>query len=87
MRVVSRTPLMVCDSQRSPQTALWDVQKIQQYKVVYRGGDIKGFFDNIDHEVLIAILSERISDVRFLRLIRKFLECRVCRRLAFHKSE
>ena len=33
----------------------------------------KGFFDNIDHEVLIAILSERISDNRFIRLIRKFL--------------
>ena len=36
-------------------------------------GDIKGFFDNIDHNVLISILRERISDERFLRLIRKFL--------------
>ena len=35
--------------------------------------DIKGFFDNIDHDVMIDILSERISDQRFLRLIRKFL--------------
>ena len=35
-------------------------------------GDIKGFFDNIDHNVLISILRERISDERFLRLIRKF---------------
>ncbi len=34
---------------------------------------LKVSFDNIDHEVLIAILSERISDMRFLRLIRKFL--------------
>ena len=36
-------------------------------------GDIKGFFDNIDHDIMIAILSKRINDDRFLRLIRKFL--------------
>jgi hypothetical protein len=34
---------------------------------------IKGCFDNIDHNVLIGILGERINDERFLRLIRKFL--------------
>ena len=49
-------------------------------------GDIKGFFDNIDHEVLIAILSERISDVRFLRLIRKFLNAGYVEDWVFHKS-
>lgn len=37
-------------------------------------GDIKGFFDNIDHDVMIGILGERIKDERFLRLIRKFLK-------------
>lgn len=36
-------------------------------------GDIKGFFDNIDHDVMIGILRKRIKDERFLRLIRKFL--------------
>ena len=35
--------------------------------------DIKNFFDNINHGVMIEILRERISDERFLRLIRKFL--------------
>ena len=35
--------------------------------------DIKGFFDNIDHNVMIGILRKRIKDERFLRLIRKFL--------------
>lgn len=29
-------------------------------------GDIKGFFDNIDHDVMIHILAERIKDERFL---------------------
>lgn len=36
-------------------------------------GDIKGFFDNINHDVLINTLKERIDDDRFIRLIRKFL--------------
>lgn len=37
-------------------------------------GDIKGCFDNIDHTVLINIISKKIKDVRFLNLIRNFLK-------------
>jgi group II intron reverse transcriptase/maturase len=36
--------------------------------------DIKGFFDNIDHEWMIRMLEQRIDDSRFLRLIRKWLK-------------
>lgn len=36
-------------------------------------GDIKGFFDNIDHNILINILRKRINDERFINLIRKAL--------------
>lgn len=36
-------------------------------------GDIKSFFDEINHERLISLLSKKISDDRFLNLIRKFL--------------
>lgn len=36
--------------------------------------DIRGFFDNIDHEKLIALLEQRIDDKPFLRLIRKWLK-------------
>ena len=39
----------------------------------YVEGDIKGFFDNINHDIMISILEERIADDRFIRLIRKFL--------------
>ena len=59
--------------QRSPQTALSSIQKSFNGTKWFIEGDIKGFFDNIDHNVLISILRERISDERFLRLIRKFL--------------
>ena len=36
-------------------------------------GDIKGCFDNIDHEVLLSVLGERLHDNRFLRLLRHLL--------------
>jgi group II intron reverse transcriptase/maturase len=53
---------------------------LSQVQVCFTGvkwfveGDIKGFFDNINHEVMIGILAERIKDDKFLRLIRKFLK-------------
>jgi RNA-directed DNA polymerase len=35
--------------------------------------DIRGFFDNIDHEWMLKFLQHRIADRRILRLIRKWL--------------
>lgn len=59
---------------RSPHTALIAIQKTFTGAKWFVEGDIKGFFDNIDHEILISILGKRIHDGRFLRLIRKFLK-------------
>ena len=39
--------------------------------------DIKGFFDNIDHEILVDMLKQRIDDKSFIRLIRKCLKAGV----------
>lgn len=36
--------------------------------------DIKGFFDNLDHEWLIKMLEQRINDRAFINLIRKWLK-------------
>src|SRR5205823_5293736 len=52
---------------------LLQVQKTFNGTKWFIEGDIKGFFDNISHDVLINILRERISDERFIRLVRKFL--------------
>ena len=49
-------------------------------------GDIKGFFDNIDHDVMIHILAERIKDERFLRLIRKFLKAGYLEDWVYHNT-
>jgi len=39
--------------------------------------DIKGFFDNIDHEWLLKMLAERVDDKSFLWLIEKWLKAGV----------
>lgn len=49
-------------------------------------GDIKSFFDNIQHDILVNILQERISDERFIRLIRKFLNAGYMEEWVFHKT-
>ena len=37
-------------------------------------GDIKGCFDNIDHDVLLSVLGEKLRDNRFLRLLKYLLK-------------
>jgi retron-type reverse transcriptase len=49
-------------------------------------GDIKGFFDNIDHEVMVNVLKERIADERFIRLIKKFLNAGYIEDWKFNKT-
>jgi group II intron reverse transcriptase/maturase len=39
--------------------------------------DIKGFFDNVDHEWILRMLGEKIVDKNFLRLIKKMLKAGV----------
>lgn len=36
--------------------------------------DIKGYFDNIDHEILVEMLNLRCDDKSFIRLIQKWLK-------------
>lgn len=37
-------------------------------------GDIKGCFDNINHDVLVSCINKKIKDARFIKLIYKFLK-------------
>ena len=71
---------------RSCHTALTYIQHQFTGAKWFIEGDIKGFFDNIDHQVLIGILRERISDERFLRLIWKFLKAGYVEGFAFHNT-
>jgi len=39
--------------------------------------DIRGFFDNVDHDWLMKMIEERIQDKKFLKLTRRFLKAGV----------
>ena len=71
---------------RSCHTALLHIQKTFSGAKWFIEGDIKGFFDNIDHDVLVGILRERISDDRFIRLILKFLKAGYVEDWTFHNT-
>ena len=50
-------------------------------------GDIKSFFDRLDHEWLMKFIEHRIADTRLLRLIRKWLKAGVMDRGRWSSSE
>ena len=72
--------------ERSCHTAL------SQIKNTWRGltwcieGDIKGFFDNIDHRTIISILEKKIQDRRFILLIHNALKCGYLEDWKFHQT-
>jgi len=61
---------------RSAKDAVSDLTFQLQYGVTgyIVEADIKGFFDNIDHDLLLRLLEVRINDKAFLGLIRKWLK-------------
>lgn len=71
---------------RSCHTALNQIQVCFSGVKWFIEGDIKGFFDNIDHDVMVSILGERIKDERFLRLIRKFLRAGYLEDWKYHNT-
>jgi group II intron reverse transcriptase/maturase len=58
---------------RGCHTALRDVAETWTGTTWFIEGDISDCFSSLDHDVLIEILSEKIHDNRFLRLIRNML--------------
>jgi len=48
--------------------------------------DIKGYFDNIDHAILVKLLEERIDDRRFIKLIKMMLQAGYCEDWKFHRT-
>jgi retron-type reverse transcriptase len=61
-------------SDRGCHTALTYLYQKFQGTTWFIEGDIKGFNDNIDHEILMSILARDIHDGRLLHLIRLGLE-------------
>jgi group II intron reverse transcriptase/maturase len=67
---------------------------LEEIRVVMNAGyhyvldaDIKGFFDNINHDKLLGFVSQRINDRRVLKLIRKWLKSGVLDGASVHDTE
>ncbi|WP_251137002.1 reverse transcriptase/maturase family protein [Exiguobacterium sp. s193] len=73
----------------------WSLSRIYWYSQsfsVFTGtrwfieGDIKGFFDSIEHHTLINLLRKSIKDEKFINLIWKFLRAGYVEKWEFHKT-
>ncbi|MBT0160952.1 group II intron reverse transcriptase/maturase, partial [Candidatus Bathyarchaeota archaeon A05DMB-2] len=49
--------------------------------------DIKGFFNNVDHEWLMRFLEHDIADKNFLRYIKRFLKAGIMEDMKYHESD
>jgi group II intron reverse transcriptase/maturase len=71
---------------RGCHTALQAIKATFSGTVWFIEGDIKGCFDNIDHDVLLSILRESINDERFLRLIHDMLKAGYMEKRDYHDT-
>lgn len=70
---------------RSCHTALLQVKKLVGVRW-WVEGDIKGFFDNLNHDTLLRILRRRITDQRFLHLIQQLLQAGYVEDWKYHST-
>ncbi len=71
---------------RSCHTALEQIQNTwagTQWIIEF---DIKGFFDNMNHDIMIELLEKKIDDYRFIKLIKDFMKAGYLEDWQFHKT-
>lgn len=59
-------------------TALAEIYRTWKGVHWFLEGDLRGCFDNIDHQILVSIIREDIHDNRFLRLLEGLLKAGYC---------
>lgn len=75
---------------RSKRDAKQATEKVKKelYKNWYVvDADIQGYFDNINHEILLGLLKRRISDRRVIRLCRQWLQSGVIEDGKYYRTE
>src|SRR5436309_1124506 len=72
--------------QRSCHTALQPMTKSWTGTKWFIDIDIKGYFDNINHDTLMEVLKKRIEDTQFLDLIRAMLKAGYVEDWQYHKT-
>lgn len=73
-------------AKKSCHTALLDIKDNFNGVRWWVEGDIEGFFDNINHNILITQLRKRIKDEKWIRLIWKFLRAGYMKDQKFHRT-
>jgi group II intron reverse transcriptase/maturase len=71
---------------RGCHTALFSIQKSWKGTAWFIEGDIKGCFDNIDHQILLDILRRDLHDGRLLRLIGGLLRAGYLKDWKYHET-
>jgi group II intron reverse transcriptase/maturase len=72
--------------ERGCHTALREVYRKWNGTAWFIEGDIAQYFDKLDHSILIEILSEKLQDGRFLRLISELLRAGYLENWRFNKT-
>ena len=73
---------------KSPHDAMDAIRRTINFKkqTVVIDADIKGYFNNIRHDLLMNLVGRRISDPHVLKLIKSWLTCGVMDEGKFHRS-
>jgi len=71
---------------RSCHTALRHIQKVWTGTKWFVELDIKGYFNNVDHDILMELLKKKIEDTQFLNLIRDMLKAGYVEDWQYHKT-
>jgi group II intron reverse transcriptase/maturase len=71
---------------RGCHTALTEIEAVWKGTTWFVEGDIKGCFDNVQHETLLDIIREKIHDGRFVNLIGKFLRAGYMEDWQYHRT-
>ncbi len=71
---------------RSCHTALVSLKKEFNGARWFIEGDIKGCFDNINHVVLVGLLTNKVKDARLIKLICKFLKAGYVENWQYHST-
>jgi group II intron reverse transcriptase/maturase len=59
---------------KSCHTALYQIKTKSRRANWFIEGNIKGFFDNVNQEILLKLVERKIKDGRFIELLRRFLK-------------
>ncbi len=71
---------------RSCHTALEQVKRIWSGSKWFIEFDIKGFFDNMSHDIMIGLLEKKIEDKRFIKIIKGMLKAGYLEDWTYHNT-